>query len=419
VTGRADNAAAPHGFDERNAAAYPYQTRGLKTPGLYREMESREPVVNQGIFKLGLGGAATEYEWPHPADANPDEIEFGEAVIQNITGTPHIFAGGFSNLMRAIHASTYANGFALAEKVFSRGVDGLWRYRLLKWIKPWQVSHWLMCDTGEPCGAVIVSRGGMPKPVTWFKLAHWARNWDGTNPEGDSGLRPLIWISEAKRQALLRDEMSDERHGPGLPWARFQTQIDDGDKAALLEMLDNLSQGKQRYAAVPETVVEFGILHGGAEKPDIQRKLNVLNQELSRGVDDQLAQVGASQYGSRALSETVQSASDATAHGMAILHGDRTVETLVEPLYILNQRDRSRMVGCRPSGFADFNELRALAEFARLEGIFSRAQLAAVADKILDAFNVKVPKRPAQSERTRVALPRIAPAAIPFESEAP
>ncbi|MHC4592838.1 MAG: phage portal protein family protein [Planctomycetota bacterium] len=375
-----------HSYDP-NAEARPYRVRGIyPRAGLYYHMARQDPIVNSGLIKQALSIAGLPWAFPDPPNPTPDEVARGHLV----RGWLRNLRCGWKAAVEATVGGWLEAGFALHELVFN--FDPLGRVRLenLKWLESWQVERWLPPKGDWERARITGDNGAVDIPRN--KLFRFGRrDCGGTRPEGESALRSLIYYLEYKRQALLRDAIAQERFGVGTPELTYDRDaVGDEEVDEAEEILKRLVVGEQGYVMWP-TGFELKMFHGGSVKPSVAEPTQLVNEHISRQLDDQLATLGTSQFGARAVGSEMRKATDQVLEGLVGLLCEAVEQQVIRQIYLRNAWDPGRAIRCTVGGFEDLDKLRVLAEFVRQpEFQWTPEDLAAVRMKVLRDFGVGV-----------------------------
>lgn len=195
-------------------------------------------------------------------------------------------------------------GVMVFEKVFDfQQVDGkdriVWKKfapRLPKSIHKWETR------TGET-GIQQMAPDGRYIDIPIEKLLVFVNEKEGDNWWGISILRAAYKHWYFKNNYYKIDAIATERHGAGVPFAQYPDQVDDAELKALEKSLRRLRANEESFITYPEGYeVGFMKMEGKSVK-EVDKMVAHHNREIVKSSLAQFLELGATEVGSRALSE--------------------------------------------------------------------------------------------------------------------
>lgn len=350
----------PGGTAETNPKLGPYKARGLyPRPGIYYEMARSNPVIASGLYKLELTISALPWRIVPPPDATADELDRTEWIRDSFRAI-----GGLAALVARVVGSTCQYGFYLSESVYDVDDGPGGRVQLVKasYIEPWQVSSWKLDKFGDLLGAYVQGSTGLVE-LDAGRMIHLARRFTGRNFEGESALRSLWYYHEAKRRCLTSEEIYLSRVGSGFPKFSLNENAGDADADAAEDIAKRFVSGPRSFFVEPEWL-SLSWEHGGSVLPDYSSKLKYIDHQCRSVLSDNLAELGTSQYGARAVGAEMRVASDRAAEGLT-LGLAVPFDSIITGIYERNGWDTRRQCRTIVSGFGDPSTLRLVMEGVR------------------------------------------------------
>jgi hypothetical protein len=210
-------------------------------------------------------------------------------------------------------------GYSLQEELYREDpADGALLVVDMQWVRPASVSRWHELPSGRVWAFSQRGRLGNrswvetpPISIGQCLFIRW-RDRGLRAPEGLSALRPVYYYDEAKRQELVDDRITRQRFGrgtlvwtpPASPGGTVSTrELDTVERISAL-----WESGECGYIIDPP-----GWTHrvewGSAQAPDPTPRLEYYDHQTSRLLDDTLAELGMTRYGSHAMGSELRIAS--------------------------------------------------------------------------------------------------------------
>jgi hypothetical protein len=323
-------------------------------------MARSNPVIAAGIYKLELTISALPWRIVPPPDATAEEIDRTEWIR-------HCFhlIGGLPGLISSVIGSTVQYGFYLHESVYDIDDGASGRVALVgaSYIEPWQVRSWKMDRYGTLLGAFVNGSTGLVD-LDVGKMCHLARRFTGRCYEGESALRSLYFYSESKRRTLVSEEIWLARAGLGFPKFKLTDNAGDDDADAAETLARDFVAGARSYFVEPPWL-EMSWDHGGTVVPDHTEKLRYIDHQCRSVLDDNLSELGISQFGARAVGQEMRISSERAAEGLTLGLSVPLDQQVIAPIYERNGWSTDRMCRVVVSGFGDPNVLRIVMEGVR------------------------------------------------------
>lgn len=195
-------------------------------------------------------------------------------------------------------------GVMIFEKVFTvRTIDGVdrivWKKfapRLPKSIQKWEMENGKM-------GIQQLKQGGALVDIPIEKLLIFVNEMEGENWWGTSILRAAYKHWYIKNNFYKIDAIAFERQGLGVPYAKMPDNYSEADRAKAETILKNLRAHHQAFIIEPHDY-EIGFKDMMAKTlRDPKESIQHHNREITKGVLATFLELGATDSGSRALSE--------------------------------------------------------------------------------------------------------------------
>lgn len=287
---------------EANPDLPPKKARGVyPVAGIYEEMDRQNATICAGLTRIEYFTPSLDWRPEAPEDATTEEKHYTDRYCEGLDEIP----GRLPTVIRLMFTAPQ-HGASIQELIYREDPsDGCLLITDTQWIRPGSISEWLETPSGRVWGFNQRGRDGKTVPISLGQclVVRWRDRGDRA-PEGLSLLRPLVYPNEAKRQELVDDRITRQRHGRGtLEWDQPTRPGGTTDKAELdnVERISALwESGELGYIIRPpgwKSTVAFGT----ANAPDPIPRLNYYDQQASRLLDDSLADLGHTRYGSHAM----------------------------------------------------------------------------------------------------------------------
>lgn len=327
----------PH--NDLNPDGYPLRVRGFMNPGEYDQMALSNPIIASGQFKMEYYVSSLDWRFRPPgtfdAPTTDEELENTEKIREDFDN----LSGGLTGFVRKTF-SFMQHGFCLFEKVFRIDEESKdYRFTKLLWINPQTIPKWLLQLSGEWLGFFHQSERGLI-PVSREKVFHHARRGNERLPEGESAYRSLIYYNRRKSAELQSDSISRERWGEGtLVFFRKDGNRAPSDNSKEMNQLQAIAElwqtGQQSYMILPDGW-DYRIDYGGTAQPDPIPRLEYLDHQTARMLDDTLSELGMAKFGSQAVGREMRLATQRQLTGVCGEVCRAIEQQLIADYYTLN-----------------------------------------------------------------------------------
>lgn len=302
-------------------------TRGID---VYEEMRKSDGTVKAALLALTLPIRRANW-YVNPASTDQADMDVATFVEECFFEYMEM---AFDDLIRqALLMLPF--GVMVFEKVFStREIDGktmfVWQKfapRLPKSIYKWETA------AGEP-GIQQRKQKGDLVDIPMEKLVVLVNEKEGDNWWGTSVLRAAYKHWYIKNNFYKIDAIAFERQGLGIPYAKLPENYTEEDRSKVEDMLKNMRAHDQAFAIIPHDY-EVGFMDMQADKTrDPSASIGHHNREIAKSVLAHFLELGATDSGSRALSEDQSGlflhALEAVANNIADVFNKDAVKQLVD-----------------------------------------------------------------------------------------
>lgn len=345
------------GHYESNSKLLNWRARGLyPDPGIYTSMAMSDPIVASGLFKLETYVSALDWRCSPPPEATDLELERTQLVADMLDSMD----GGLTSFIKYVMRQMQF-GFSLFEKVYqlepgNHGSSSLMRLEQLLWLHPSTVRKWIFNETGRMEGIQQKSERGtvfMPKA----KLALFTRRGSMRNPEGESALRPLYYYVEAKRRALVNAEIAAERTGCGYLDIVLSESAGEQEISDAITYGELFETGEQSYSIRRSDAIEDVNFKFATSVPDISGKIQMLDHQTTRLLDDTLSELGLSGSGSRAVASEMRINSQRSLTGLCNEICNNVRSQVFHDIYKMNGWNPERMCTLEVGGLFSYEDI--------------------------------------------------------------
>lgn len=264
----------------------------------YDKMRRNDATVKSAILSVTLPIRRAKW-YVKPASDSPEDIERADFVKWNL------FEGlgsTYDDFLRQA-CSHLVFGNMVFEKVFNvRPWEGK---EMVTWEKfgprlPRTIMRWALKDG---TGIEQILQDGKQVILPWEKIMVFVNEMEGDNWEGISILRAAYKHWYYKDKFYQIDAMAFERQGLGIPKAKLGEGATQEDQNKAKEILKNIRANHQQYVVEPAGVtLEFMDMKAQTTR-DPATSIGHHNREITKSVLAQFLELGATDSGSRALSE--------------------------------------------------------------------------------------------------------------------
>tara|TARA_R100001530_G_scaffold31948_2_gene25123 strand:- start:4756 stop:6051 length:1296 start_codon:yes stop_codon:yes gene_type:complete len=331
------------GHYESNSTLLNWRSRGLyPDPGIFNSMAMSDPIVASGLYKCETYVSALNWRISPPPDPTDLELERTRSVGDMLDSMEGGLTAFIKHVLRQMQF-----GFSLFEKVYQLEPShsqnsSLMRLEHLIWLHPSTVRKWIFNETGRVEGIQQKSERGtlfIPKA----KLALFTRRGSMRNPEGESALRPLYYYVEAKRRALVNAEIAAERTGCGYLDIVLSESAGEQEITDAVSYGQSFETGDQSYSIRRSDAIEDVNFKFASNVPDISNKIQMLDHQTTRLLDDTLSELGISGSGSRAVASEMRINSQRSLTGLCNEICNNMRSQVFHDIYKLNGWNTDRM----------------------------------------------------------------------------
>lgn len=264
----------------------------------YDKMRRNDATVKSAILSVTLPIRRAKW-YVKPASESPEDIERADFIKWNLFEGLGTTYDDF--LRQACLHLVFGN--MVFEKVFNvRPWEGK---EMVTWEKfgprlPRTIQRW---ETKDGTGIEQILQDGKQVIIPWEKLMVFVNEMEGDNWEGISILRAAYKHWYYKDKFYLIDAMAFERQGLGIPKAKLGEGASQEDTDKAKSILKNIRANHQQYIVEPHDVtLEFMDMKAQTTR-DPATSIGHHNREITKSVLAQFLELGATDSGSRALSE--------------------------------------------------------------------------------------------------------------------
>lgn len=277
---------------------YNADLRGAEGFKEYDKMRRNDATVKSAILSVTLPIRRAKW-YVKPASDSPEDIERADFITWNM------FEGLSSTYDDFIRQACLhlVFGNMVFEKVFNvRPWEGK---EMVTWEKfgprlPRTIVRW---ETKDKAGIEQLLHDGRQVIIPWEKLMVFVNEMEGDNWEGISILRAAYKHWYYKDKFYLIDAMAFERQGLGIPKAKLGEGASQEDTEKAKTILKNIRANHQQYVVEPyDVTLEFMDMKAQTTR-DPANSIGHHNREITKSVLAQFLELGATDSGSRALSE--------------------------------------------------------------------------------------------------------------------
>lgn len=284
--------------------------------GVYDQMERGHPRIAAGVDDLILATSGAHIEWTCGDDSTASERAFTETLRMLLDGV-YVDAeqrlAGWGALAPSL-TMYWRRGFGLWEARWVE--DDTARYPVsvldglaleLYPIHPSTVDRWEQVSlTSSRLRRVYQTTSGGFRAIPADCLIHVQRDGAAGEYEGVAILRPLVFPFERWKTVVL----SDERLWYLLAGTAVvsETQLaNDEDRSRLLQTMQAWANGYAPWLVKPRGY-EVDMSYPSGTAPDVRSRLEYWDAQIDDLLNRQIASLGYSQHGSRALGEEASTA---------------------------------------------------------------------------------------------------------------
>lgn len=235
------------GFDADYADAWRLPKRWDTT-----ERMRTDPAVSACLAALTYPVLAATFTAEAASD-DPEDQRLAEFVDQSLAGMSVALA---RHRMEAL--AFVAEGVRVFETVYEQREDGYWWLRKLALRPNKTITTWHVDDNGGPDGVSQTTTTGRPEKLDMDRLLALTYLGDGPSligrPATRAMYRPWFLIDKLSRIGAI----SLERHGVGIPWARYVGGSDTEAKR-IDRALMGLHANEQAFFRVDDQVTDWGV----------------------------------------------------------------------------------------------------------------------------------------------------------------
>ncbi len=235
------------GFDQDYADAW----RLLRRWDTTERMRS-DPAVAAALSALTYPVLAAKLE-VEPASDDPEDVRLAEFVDESLAGMTTSLARHRAEVLGFV-----GEGVRVFETVYERREDDYWRLRKLALRPNRTITTWHVDDTGGPDGVSQILADGRTEKLEMDRLLAFTHLGDRPSllgrPATRAMYRPWFVIDKLSRIGAI----ALERHGVGIPWARYVGGSDTEAKR-IDRALMGLHANEQSFFRVDDQVPEWGV----------------------------------------------------------------------------------------------------------------------------------------------------------------
>lgn len=291
-----------------NLSFIPMDRRGIGgLAGKYREMMETHVGIGAAVYWAITEGASLpkEVHWPHRTEPDADAERFMDLCRTAVIDDAIVYDGMLegSNALWAYPLLDAFIGFGLMTPRMLDGGGVEWYPIAHNAVMLWRPNAYLL-------GGVRFSTPNGYDEIDAVDLVHVVHGFAGAGEfEGRSILRDCLQPFELWKQTLINAGIYNQ-----LSWGfldiSYEPSVSDDDIASFNTFGQQFQDGQRKYLLRPKQV-DVEMRYPSGSPPDVIAQLEYLDRQIEKKLNAPLA--GISQFGSRAMAETLDSTSSRKA----------------------------------------------------------------------------------------------------------